>query len=67
MTPKDELPILEGDQYATGEERRTTTNSSRKNEAARPKQSPVVDVSGDESKILCSKKQDWIGTGMLGP
>ena len=62
MTPKDELPILEGDQYATGEERRTTTNSSRKNEAARPKQSPVVDVSGDESKRQYCKEKYCIGT-----
>ena len=30
MTPKDEPPRLEGVQYATGEEQRTTTNSSRK-------------------------------------
>ena len=35
-TAEDELPRLEGIQYATGEERRAVTNSSRKNEAARP-------------------------------
>ena len=38
MTLKDERPRSEGVQYATGEERRTTTNSLRKNEAAGPKQ-----------------------------
>ena len=37
MTLKDELPSLEGVQYATGEEQRAITNSSRKNEAG-PKQ-----------------------------
>ena len=61
MTPKDELPVLEGDQYATEEERRTITNSSRK-KAARPKQSSVVDVSDDESKLQCCKEKYWIGT-----
>ena len=52
-TAEDELPRLEGIQYATGEERRAVTNSSRKNEASGPKwkQHSVVDVSGDESKI----------------
>ena len=34
VTPKDEPSMLEGVQYATGGERRTITNSSRKNEAA---------------------------------
>ena len=50
MTLKDELPRLVGDQYATGEGQR---NSSRRNEGAEPKQKqhPVVDVSGDESKV----------------
>ena len=38
MTLKDGLPRLEGVQYATGEEQRAITNSSRKNEAAGPKQ-----------------------------
>ena len=53
MTPKDELPRLEGVQYATGGEQRTITNSSRKNEAAGPKRKlcSAVDVFGDESKI----------------
>ena len=52
-TLKDELLILEGAQYATGEEWRTITNSSRKNEVAKPKwkQCPVVDVSDGENKV----------------
>ena len=64
MTPKDERPRSEGVQYATREEWRTITNSSRKNKAAGPKQKrlSVVDVSGDESKIPCCKEQYCIGT-----
>ena len=38
MMLKDEPPRSGGVQYATGEEQRTPTNSSRKNEAAGPKQ-----------------------------
>ena len=50
MTLKDELPRSVGAQYATGEERR---NSSRENEETEPKQKqgPVVDVTGDGSKV----------------
>ena len=50
MTLKDELPRLVGAQYATGEEWR---NSSRRNEEAEPKwkQHPVVDATGDGSKV----------------
>ena len=53
MTAKDELPMSEGVQYATGEEQRAITNSSRKNEVAGPKwkQHSVVNVSGGESKV----------------
>ena len=49
-TLKDELPRLEGAQYATGEKWR---NSSRKNKETEPKQTqqPVVDVTGDGSKV----------------
>ena len=47
---KDELPRSAGTQYATGEEWR---NNSRKNEEMEPKlkQCPVVDVTGDGSKV----------------
>ena len=50
MTLKDELPRLGGAQYATEEEWR---NNSRKNEETEPKrkQCPVVDVTGDGSKV----------------
>ena len=45
-----ELPWSLGAQYATGDQRR---NNSRKNEGMEPKlkQYPVVDVTGDRSKI----------------
>ena len=53
MTLKDESPRSDGVQYAAGEEQRTTTKSSRNNEATGPKQKQcsVVDVSDNESKI----------------
>ena len=51
-TLKDELPRSVDAQYATGEEWR---NSFRKNEEMEPKQKqhPVVDVTGDGSKVQC--------------
>ena len=60
MTLKDELPRLVGVQYATGDEWR---NNSRKNEEMEPKQKqcPVVDVTGDGSKVRCCKEQYCIG------
>ena len=60
-TLKDELHRSVGSQYATGEEQR---NRSRNNEEAEPKQKqyPVVDVTGDGSKVLCCKEQHCIGT-----
>ena len=61
MTLKDELPRSVGAQYATGEQWR---NNSRKNEGMEPKQQqpPVVDVTGDRSKVRCCKEQYCIGT-----
>ena len=49
-TLKDELPRLVGAQYATGAQWR---KNSRKNEGMEPKQKhhPVVDVTGDRSKV----------------
>ena len=38
ITLEDETPRLEGVQYATGEEQRATTNSSRRNGVIGPKQ-----------------------------
>ena len=61
MTLKDELPRSVGVQYATGKEWR---NNFRKNEETDPKQKqcPVVDVTGDGSKVQCCKEQYCIGT-----
>ena len=61
MTLKDELPRLVGAQYTAGKELR---NNSRKNEEMEPKQKqhPVVDVTGDGSKVRCCKEQYCIGT-----
>ena len=48
--PKEELPRSLGAQYATGDQWR---NNSRKNEETEPKQKqhPVVDMTGDRSKV----------------
>ena len=48
--PKEELPRSVGAQYVTGDQWR---NNSRKNEEMEPKQKhhPVVDVTGDRSKV----------------
>ena len=50
MTLEEELPRSVGAQYATGEQWR---NNSRKDEEPEPKQKqrPVVDVTGDGSKV----------------
>ena len=51
-TLKEELPGAVGAQYATGDQWR---NNSRKNEGMEPKQKqyPVVDVTGERSKVRC--------------
>ena len=58
---KGELPGSVGAQYATGDQWR---NNFRKNEGMEPKQNqyPVVDVTGDISKVQCCKEQYCIGT-----
>ena len=60
-TLKDELPRSVGTQYATGHQWRY---NSRKNEEmeSKQKQHPVVDVTGDGSKVQCYKEQYCIGT-----
>ena len=57
---KEELPRSVGTQYATEDQWR---NNSRKNEGMEPeeKQYPVVDVTGDRSKVRCFKEQYCIG------
>ena len=60
-TLKDELPRSVGAPYATRDQWR---NNSRKNKEMEPKQKqhPVVDVTGDGSKVRCCKEQYCIGT-----
>ena len=60
---KEELPRSVGAQYATLKSD-WWRNNSRKNEGMEPKQKqyPVVDVTGDRSKVQCCKEQYCIGT-----
>ena len=58
---KEKLPRSVGAQYATGDQWR---NNSRKNEGmeSKQKQYPVMDGTGDRSKVRCHKEQYCIGT-----
>ena len=60
-TLKDELPRSVDAQYATGDQ---WGNNSRKNEGIEPKQKqhPVVEVTGNGSKVQCCIEQHCIGT-----
>ena len=60
-TLKDELPRSVGAQDATGDQWR---NNSRKSGETEPqqKQHPLVDVTGDGSKVQCCKEEYCIGT-----
>ena len=60
-TVKDELFKSVGAQYATEDEWR---NKSRKNGEieSKQKQHPVVDMTGDGSKVQCCKEQYCKGT-----
>ena len=61
---KKELPRSIGAQYATVDQWR---NNSRKNEGMEPKQKqyPVMNVTGDRSKVQCCKEQYYTGTWNL--
>ena len=61
MTLKEELPRSVGAQYATGDQWR---NNARKNEGVetKQKQHPVVNGTGDGSRVRCCKEQYCIGT-----
>ena len=63
-TLKDELPRLIGAQCVTGDQWR---NNPRKNEGMEPKQKqyPVVDGTGDRSKVRCCKEEYCIGTWIV--
>ena len=58
---KEELLRSVGAKYTTGDQWR---NNSRKNEGMEPKQKqyPIVDVTGDRSKVQCCKEQYCIGS-----
>ena len=58
---KEELPRSVGAQYVSGDRWR---NNSRKKERMEPKQKqhPVVNVTGDRSKVQCCKEQYCIRT-----
>ena len=59
-TLKEELLRSVGAQYTVGDQWR---NNSRKNEGMEPKQKhPVVEGTGDRSKVQCCKEQYCIGT-----
>ena len=58
---KEELLRSVGAQYVTGDQWR---NNSRKNEGMEPKQKqqPIVNGTGDGSRVQCCKEQYCIGT-----
>ena len=58
---QEELPGSVGTKYATRDQWR---NNSRKNKKTEPKQKqhPVVDVTGDGSKLWCCKEEYCMGT-----
>ena len=60
-TLKDELPRSVGGLYATVDQWRS---NSRKNEETEPKQKqhPVVDVTGDGSKVRCCEEKYFISS-----
>ena len=58
---KEELPKSVGAQYASAEEWRNNSRKSEETES-KQKQHPVVDGTGDGSKVRCCKEQYCIGT-----
>ena len=59
-TLKDELPRSVHAQYATGDQWRKTPE--RIETEPKQKRQPVVDMTGDGSKVQCCKEQYCIGT-----
>ena len=51
MTLKNELPRLVGAPYANGEEWRNNEKTEPKQKKKKPTKHPVMDVTGDGSKI----------------
>ena len=65
-TLKDEVPRSVGAQYATGDQWRTNSRRNEETES-KQKQHPVVDVTGNGSKINAVKNNIAQEPGMLGP
>ena len=62
MTLKAELPRLVGVQYANGESGEITPERLKRGSQSKKKKHPVVDGTGDRSKVRCCKEQYGIGT-----
>ena len=60
MKLKGELSRSGGAQYATGDQ--WGNNSRKKEETESMKEQPVMDVTGDKSKVRCCKEQYFIAT-----
>ena len=60
-TLKDELPRSVGAQYATGDQWRSNSRKNKEMES-KQKRHPVVDVTGDGSKVGYCKKPHCIGS-----
>ena len=60
MKLKGELSRSVGAQYATGDQ--WGNNSRKKEETESMKEQPVMDVTGDKSKVRCCKEQYFIAT-----
>ena len=60
-TLREELPRSVGAQYATGDQWRSISINNKEMEP-KQKQYPVVNVTGDRSKVRCCKEQYCIGT-----
>ena len=58
---KEKLPRSVGAQYATGDQWRNNSRNKEEMEL-KQKQHPVVDGTGDRSKVRCCKEQYCLGT-----
>ena len=58
---KKEIPVSVGARYATGDQWRNNSGNNEERES-KQKQHPVVDVTGNRSKVRCCKEQYCIGT-----
>ena len=61
-TLKDELPRSVGTQYATRDQWKNNFRKNEEMEAKQKQHHPIVDVTGDGSKVQCYEEQYCIGT-----